>query len=139
MQDIENALSTEIHELIVSEISRRYETFTLKIGSFEQMFARIETRLISLEKILVQRKKSSATRSKVRMKGADIVIIRHRLNLSQAAFARLLAVDRACLNRWEHGQVVPRQRSLMKIAEFRMMGKKELAERLRKVEEEIWK
>ena len=49
-----------------------------------------------------------------------------------------LAVDPAVLNRWEQGKVRPHQSSMAKIAVFRSMGKKELAQRIAKVEEEIW-
>ncbi|MBR2508882.1 MAG: helix-turn-helix transcriptional regulator, partial [Lentisphaeria bacterium] len=60
-------------------------------------------------------------------------------NLSQSDFARLIEIDRATLNRWEHGKVRPNQSSMAKIAEFRTMGKKEFARRMAQAEEAIWK
>jgi DNA-binding XRE family transcriptional regulator len=82
---------------------------------------------------------SPPTPRKFRIKGPDIVAIRLRFNLSQAAFARLIKIDRATLNRWEHSKVRPNQSSMAKIAEFRTMGKKEFARRMAQVEEAIWK
>ena len=82
---------------------------------------------------------NNQTPRKFRIKGPDIIAIRKRFNLSQADFARLIEIDRATLNRWEHGKVRPNQSSMAKIAEFRTMGKKEFARRMAQVEEAIWK
>ena len=58
------------------------------------------------------------------MKGANIIAIRKRLQLSQAVFARLLNVDRANLCKWEHDKVVPSPVTAAKIAAYRNLGKK---------------
>ena len=74
----------------------------------------------------------------IRMKGANIIAIRKRLRLSQAAFARLLNVDRANLYKWEHNKVVPSPVTIAKIAAYRNMGKKILRKKLQELEEKMW-
>ena len=72
------------------------------------------------------------------MKSQQITRIRLHLNLSQADFARLIGVDRACINRWEHGKIIPSNKSAAKIAKFRRMGKKALAAEFQRLEREMW-
>ena len=101
----------------------------------------IKRRLTVLENSLQIRKDSPVNFNQshqFRMKGANIIAIRKRLQLSQAAFARLLNVDRANLCKWEHDKVVPSPATATKIAAYRNMGKKALRKKLRELEMKMW-
>ena len=141
MKDLFKALNEGIRNLIISETEKRTIPTNKALRKVERMLEKIEKRLAILEREFLTnppQPKDKTTPRKFRIKGADIVAIRQRLNLRQADFARLLGVDPAALNRWEQGKVHPHQSSMAKIAVFRTMGKKELAQRIAKVEEEIW-
>lgn len=103
MQDIAIAIGEKIHELIILEIRNIHrEVMSQQEG--------IKHRLTALEKSSPSQEKPSAICCELRqigMKGANIIAIRKRLRLSQAAFARLLNVDRTNLYKWEHNKVVP--------------------------------
>ena len=141
MKDLFKVLNEGIRNLIISETEKRTIPTNKALRKVERMLEKLEKRLAYLEQESLtnhpQPKDKIAPR-KFRIKGPDIVAIRLRLNLRQADFARLLGVDPAALNRREQGKVHPHQSSMAKIAVFRTMGKKELAQRLAKVEEEIW-
>ena len=127
------------NRLFSSPLSENVRNFSDVI---ERTLAKIEKRLAFLEQEFLTNppnQQSPPTPRKFRIKGQDIIAIRQRFNLSQAEFARLIEIDRATLNRWEHGKVRPNQSSMAKIAEFRTMGKKEFARRMAQAEEAIWK
>ncbi len=134
MQDIAVAIGERIHELIILEIQRMCREV------MEQQ-KQITRRLTVLENSFPIRKELPVNFSQshqARMKGANITTIRKRLQLSQAAFARLLNVDRANLCKWEHDKVVPSPATVAKIAAYRNMGKKMLRKRLQELEEKMW-
>lgn len=134
MQDIAIAIGEKLHELIILEIRKICKEVT------EQQKL-MEHRLAVLERAPQEQKISSASSIRshqYRMKGANIIAIRKRLQLSQAAFARLLKVDRANLHKWEYDKVVPSPATVAKIAAFRGMGKKALRQKLQELENEIW-
>lgn len=134
MQDIAIAIGEKIHELIILEIQRIHR----EVMSQQE---EIKHRLEALEKSFPSREKPSAIccqSRQIRMKGANIIAIRKRLRLSQAAFARLLNVDRASLYKWEHDKVVPSPATIAKIAAYRNMGRKALRKRLQELEEKMW-
>ena len=134
MQDIAIAIGEKIHELIILEIRRIHR----EVMSQQE---EIKHRLEALEKSPPCREGSSTIccqSRQIRMKGANITTIRKRLQLSQAAFARLLNVDRANLCKWEHDKVVPSPATVAKIAAYRNMGKKMLRKRLQELEEKMW-
>ena len=134
MQDIAIAIGEKIHELIILEIRRIHR----EVMSQQE---EIKHRLEALEKSPPCREGSSTIccqSRQIRMKGANIIAIRKRLQLSQAAFARLLKVDRANLHKWEYDKVVPSPATVAKIAAFRGMGKKALRQKLQELENEIW-
>ena len=134
MQDIAIAIGEKIHELIILEIRRIHR----EVMSQQE---EIKHRLEALEKSPPCREGSSTIccqSRQIRMKGANIIAIRKRLRLSQAAFARLLNVDRASLYKWEHGKVAPSPATVAKIAAYRNMGKKMLLKRLQELEEKMW-
>lgn len=125
MQDIAIAIGERIHELIILEIQHIYREVV-------QQQDQIKHRLTVLENSLQIRKDTPVNFNQshqFRMKGANIIAIRKRLQLSQAAFARLLNVDRANLCKWEHDKVVPSPATAAKIAAYRNMGKKSVAEK----------
>jgi DNA-binding transcriptional regulator YiaG len=99
-------------------------------------------RVNELENSLKQLQNPNSARKpkkrKFRLNGEDIIRIRERLEISQSTFARLLDINRVCLNRWEHNRVKISQKSMQKIAPFREMGKKELQSRLQAIEAKIW-
>ena len=141
MKDLFKALNEGIRNLIISETEKRTIPTTKALRKIERMLEKLEKRLAYLEQESLTnppQPKDKISPRKFRIKGPDIVAIRLRLNLRQADFARLLGVNPAALNRWEQGKVRPNQSSMAKIAVFRTMGKKELAQRIAKVEEEIW-
>ena len=134
MQDIAIAIGERIHELIILEIQYIYREVV-------QQQDQIKHRLTVLENSLQIRKDSPVNFNQshqFRMKGANIIAIRKRLQLSQAAFARLLNVDRANLCKWEHDKVVPSPATAAKIAAYRNMGKKALQKKLRELEMKMW-
>lgn len=134
MQDIAIAIGEKIHELIILEIQRIHREV---ISQQEE----IKHRLAALEKSSPSQEKPSTIccqSRQIRMKGANIIAIRKRLRLSQAAFARLLNVDRANLYKWEHNKVVPSPVTVAKIATYRNMGRKALRKRLQELEEKMW-
>lgn len=134
MQDIAIAIGERIHELIILEIQHIYREVV-------QQQDQIKHRLTVLENSVQIRKDSPVNFNQshqFRMKGANIIAIRKRLQLSQAAFARLLNVDRANLCKWEHDKVVPSPATAAKIAAYRNMGKKALRKKLRELEVKMW-
>lgn len=134
MQDIAIAIGERIHELIILEIQHIYREVV-------QQQDQIKHRLTVLENSLQIRKDSPVNFNQshqFRMKGANIIAIRKRLQLSQAVFARLLNVDRANLCKWEHDKVVPSPATAAKIAAYRNMGKKALRKKLRELEMKMW-
>ena len=139
MQDIAIAIGEMIHELVNSEIERRL-TENFKEELFEKRLAALEKQVSSCVcgNTLTAEAKRMPEIPKIRMKGANIIAIRKHLNLSQATFARLLGVDRSCVNRWEHNKIKPSLQTVERISEYRGMGKKELASRLQKLEDEMW-
>ena len=142
MKDLFIALNEGIRNLVITETEKRSIPTHKTLRQFERTLAKIEKRLAFLEQEFLTNppnQQPTPTPHKFRIKGPDIIAIRQRFNLSQADFARLIEIDRATLNRWEHGKVSPNQTSMAKIAEFRTMGKKEFARRMAKVEEAIWK
>ena len=142
MKDLFIALNEGIRNLIITETEKRSIPTHKTLRQVERTLAKIEKRLAFLEQEFLTNppnQQTTPTSHKFRIKGPDIVAIRQRFNLSQADFARLIEIDRATLNRWEHGKVRPNQSSMAKIAEFRTMGKKEFARRMAQVEEAIWK
>ena len=142
MKDLFIALNEGIRNLIITETEKRSIPTHKTLRQFERTLAKIEKRLAFLEQEFLTNlpnQQTTPTPHKLRIKGPDIIAIRQRFNLSQADFARLIEIDRATLNRWEHGKVRPNQSSMAKIAEFRTMGKKEFARRMAHAEEAIWK
>ena len=142
MKDLFIALNEGIRNLIITETEKRSIPTHKTLRQVERTLAKIEKRLAFLEQEFLTNppnQQTTQTPHKFRIKGPDIVEIRQRFNLSQADFARLIEIDRATLNRWEHGKVRPNQSSMAKIAEFRTMGKKEFARRMAQAEEAIWK
>ena len=142
MKDLFIALNEGIRNLIITETEKRSIPTHKTLRQVERTLAKIERRLAFLEQEFLTNppnQQTTPTPRKLRIKGPDIVTIRQRFNLSQADFARLIEIDRATLNRWEHGKVRPNQSSMAKIAEFRTMGKKEFARRMAQAEEAIWK
>ena len=142
MKDLFIALNEGIRNLVISETEKRSIPTHKTLRQVERTLAKIEKRLAFLEQEFLTNppnQQSPPTPRKFRIKGQDIIEIRQRFNLSQADFARLIEIDRATLNRWEHGKVRPNQSSMAKIAEFRTMGKKEFARRMAQAEEAIWK
>ena len=134
MQDIAIAIGERIHELIILEIRRIHR----EVMSQQE---EIKHRLEALEKSPPCREGSSTIccqSRQIRMKGANIIAIRKRLQLSQAVFARLLNVDRANLCKWEHDKVVPSPATAAKIAAYRNMGKKALRKKLQALEVKMW-
>lgn len=134
MQDIAIAIGERIHELIILEIQHIYREVV-------QQQDQIKHRLTVLENSLQIRKDTPVNfnqSQQFRMKGANIIAIRKRLQLSQAVFARLLNVDRANLCKWEHDKVVPSPATAAKIAAYRNMGKKALRKKLRELEMKMW-
>lgn len=134
MQDIAIAIGEKIHELIILEIRRIHR----EVMSQQE---EIKHRLEALEKSPPCREDSSTIccqSRQIRMKGVNIIAIRKRLRLSQAAFARLLNVDRANLYKWEHNKVLPAPATVAKIAAYRNMGRKALRKRLQELEEKMW-
>ena len=132
MQDIAIAIGERIHELIILEIQRRCREV------MEQQ-EQIKRRLTVLENSFPIRKELPVKQShQTRMKGANIIMIRKRLQLSQAVFARLLNVDRANLCKWEHDKVVPSPMTVAKIAAYRNLGKKALRKKLQELEVKMW-
>ncbi len=73
------------------------------------------------------------------MKGENIIAIRKILNLKQADFARLLGIPPSMLCKWEHDQVKPSRKSIQRLAEFRSFGRRDVAERLKQLEEDLYK
>ena len=142
MKDLFIALNEGIRNLVISETEKMSIPTHKTLRQVERTLAKIEKRLAFLEQEFLTNppnQQSPPTPRKFRIKGQDIIAIRQRFNLSQAEFARLIEIDRATLNRWEHGKVSPNQSSMAKIAEFRTMGKKEFARRMAQAEEAIWK
>ena len=142
MKDLFIALNEGIRNLVITETERRSIPTHKTLRQVERTLAKIEKRLAFLEQEFLTNppnQPNNQTPHKFRIKGPDIIAIRQRFNLSQANFARLIEIDRATLNRWEHGKVRPNQSSMAKIAEFRTMGKKEFAHRMAQAEEAIWK
>ena len=142
MKDLFIALNEGIRNLIITETEKRSIPTHKTLRKVERTLAKIEKRLAFLEQEFLTNppnQQTTPTPHKLRIKGPDIIAIRQRFNLSQADFARLIEIDRATLNRWEHGKVRPNQSSMAKIAGFRTMGKKEFAHRMAQAEEAIWK
>lgn len=141
MQELVLAFCNVLQELIAQCINKKFKEVEQFMRIFEQETMNQAKKISSLEDSFKQEtaKKNLAVRkNKLRISAEDIVRIRKHLNLTQTVFAQLLKVDRACVNRWEHGKVKPSQRTLQKIAPFREMTRSELRDRLRAIEKEIW-
>ena len=142
MKDLFIALNEGIRNLVISETEKRSIPTHKTLRQVERTLAKIERRLAFLEQEFLTNppnQQSPPTPRKFRIKSQDIIAIRQRFNLSQTDFSRLIEIDRATLNRWEHCKVRPNQNSMAKIVEFRTMGKKEFARRMAQAEEAIWK
>ena len=134
MQNIVDVICKKLHETIV--LIQKYQT------EVNRNQKKLQERLEALEdKRLTNQSpedKSNSKSHRYRMKSQQITRIRLHLNLSQADFARLIGVDRACINRWEHGKIIPSNKTAAKIAKFRRMGKKALAAEFQRLEREMW-
>ena len=120
MQDIAIAIGEGIHELIILEIQRMCREVMEQQEQIKRRLTVLENSFPIRKELPVNFNQSHQTR----MKGANIIMIRKRLQLSQAVFARLLNVDRANLCKWEHDKVVPSPMTVAKIAAYRNLGKK---------------
>ena len=134
MQDIAIAIGERIHELIILEIQRRCREVMEQQEQIKRRLTVLENSFPIRKELPVNFNQSHQTR----MKGANIIMIRKRLQLSQAVFARLLNVDRANLCKWEHDIVVPSPMTVAKIAAYRNLGKKALRKKLQELEVKMW-
>ncbi len=135
MQKIINSFEAWVRRMIQSET----ESLLIKhVGAFEQKLTELEKQINS---ILLGSKSRPARRGHKRivMTGSNIISIRRRLGLSQAAFARLLEIPPVVLWRWEHDKVVPAPKSIAKLMEYRNIGKKEVTARLAEIEQALYK
>ena len=110
MKELFKAIDEKIRKLIITETEKRSIPTHKTLRKVERTLAKIEKRLAFLEQEFLTNlpnQQTTPTSHKFRIKGPDIVAIRQRFNLSQADFARLIEIDRATLNRWEHGKVRP--------------------------------
>lgn len=127
---------------ITKRLNAQIKELTRQVNLYRRELVHQRKRITGIEKVLkFQYKQNNFKRNRkkrLRITGKDIISIRERLNLSQTKFAELLGIDRAPLNRWEHGKVKISQRSMQKIAPYREMGKKELQRRLQAIEAKIW-
>lgn len=141
MQELVLAFCNVLQELIAQYVNNKFKEVEQSMRTFEQETTKQAKKISALEdnfKQEIAKKNLSVKKNKLRISGEDIVRIREHLNLTQTAFAQLLRVDRACVNRWEHGKIKPSQRTLQKIAPFREMTRSELRDRQRALEKEIW-
>lgn len=141
MQELVLAFCNVLQELIAQYVNNKFKEVEQSMRTFEQETTKQAKKISALEENFKQeiaKKNLSVKKNKLRISGEDIVRIREHLNLTQTAFAQLLRVDRACVNRWEHGKIKPSQRTLQKIAPFREMTRSELRDRQRALEKEIW-
>lgn len=141
MQELVLAFCNVLQELIAQYVNNKFKEVEQSMRTFEQETTKQAKKISALEenfKLEIAKKNLSVKKNKLRISGEDIVRIREHLNLTQTAFAQLLRVDRACVNRWEHGKIKPSQRTLQKIAPFREMTRSELRDRQRALEKEIW-
>lgn len=134
MQDIAIAIGERIHELIILEIQRMCREVMEQQEQITRRLTVLENSFPIRKELPVNFNQSHQTR----MKGANIIMIRKRLQLSQAVFARLLNVDRANLCKWEHDKVVPSPMTVAKIAAYRNLGKKALRKKLQELEVKMW-
>lgn len=138
------ALCEKFMEHTVQSVKNELREVILQQSAHTRMLKRQEKRITFLEEQIASYRQGASdleeekTERKLKITGEQIIAIRERLALTQADFARLLGVDRSCLNRWERGKVTPLQAAIIEIVKFRRMRKKELVKRLDKVEGDIW-
>jgi DNA-binding transcriptional regulator YiaG len=148
---------TNIAAVLKSEISRlarkqsRAEVEGLKkLASIQRAeVALLKKRVLDLEralKILVKnqvsaevKKPKSATpndevQSQVRFTAKGLASNRKRLGLSAAEFALLIGTTQQSIFSWESGKSQPRAKFLSAIASLRGVGKREVSERLAKLQ-----
>lgn len=116
--------STQTIEEMMAEMKKQQR----KISNHERRIALLENRLIKF--MARPDSVSQGKKSKLRIAGSDISLIRTRLNLSQATFARLLKVDRASVCRWEHGQIKLSQKTMKTDRSIPLHGQKGIGKTL---------
>ena len=116
--------STQTIEEMMAEMKKQQR----KISNHERRIALLENRLIKF--MARSDSVSQGKKSKLRIAGSDISLIRTRLNLSQATFARLLKVDRASVCRWEHGQIKLSQKTMKTDRSIPLHGQKGIGKTL---------
>ena len=146
MANIASVFRDEIIRLARKEI--RTETECIKksstqyrseIAALKRHAVQIERRVKQLEKIITKTHNNSAevkpesdAASKARFTAKGFKTLRQRLGLSAADTGLLIGVSAQSIYSWEAGTSSPRKQQLPNIVILRGMGKKEVAELLKK-------
>jgi DNA-binding transcriptional regulator YiaG len=113
-------------------VQHRHEIATLK-----RQFAQLERQVALLSRKVLSAPMTTASGhasgKKVRFVAKGLRSQRERLGLSQPDFGKLLGVSAQTIYNWEHEEARPRDGQMAKIAAVRGIGKREAAERLKRL------
>ena len=114
-------------------IQHRHDIATLKrqVAQLERQMALVSRKVLATPPAAPSSGSEPARRVRFVAKGMRSQ--RERLGLSQTDFGKLLGVSAQTVYNWEHEEARPRDVQMVKIAAVRGIGKREAAERLRRL------
>ena len=144
MPNIGTAIREEITRLSRRESRSQVETTKKatvqhrhEIATLKRQFAQLERQVAVLSRKVLSAPTTTASGpasgKKVRFVAKGLRSQRERLGLSQPDFGKLLGVSAQTIYNWEHEEARPRDGQMAKIAAVRGIGKREAAERLKRL------
>ena len=145
MPNIGSVLKEEISRLSRKEVRKLSAPASKASARHRHQIAALNKKVVQLERTLaVLARKLPATSHaaapddatpKYRFVAKGLQSHRNRLGLSAADFGKLLGVSAQSVYNWEHGESVPRQRQLARLAALRAIGKREASRLLEEIAE----
>lgn len=146
MTNIASVLKSEISRLARKQSRAEIEGLRKLVSAQRSDIASLKKRVQDMERTLKVlgklqpvssrqslSKDSSESESNLRFSAKGLSANRKRLGLSAAQFALLVGTTQQSIFSWERGQTQPRAKFLAAIASLRGIGKREVAERLAKL------
>lgn len=139
MTDIIGPLRGEIVRLARKELKGHLETLRATVGAHRKEIAalkrdvgelRKQLKMASKQQKLARGAEPTKGASKNRISSKGIISLRKRLGISAADLGKLLGVSGATIYIWESKTPTPKPDVMSKLAELRMVGKKEVWKRL---------
>ena len=135
MSNFNEVFKEEVFRLARKEIRRSMETLKKSNASLRSDVSQLRQRINDLEKQLNRAQKPSVAKVKVegprlRYSAKGLISMRKRLGISQTDMATLLEVSQNTIHNWEAEKTSPRRSQLVRIAELRGKGKREVTKLL---------